>query len=85
MLNLYKRDPVPTERLDLRYVDPKLEYVKPLFPKNGKNCCVTYLHNGWCFKLKAGTYFLMANYRVPNERKYMIRVIGEGLKLNLLK
>ena len=85
MLNMYTRDQVPVKRLDLRYADPTLEYVKPLFPKNGKNCCVIYLHNGWCFKLKAGTYFLMASFRVPDQRKFMVRVIGDGLKLTTLE
>ena len=84
MLNLYNREEVPEKRLDLRYVDPTLEYIKPLFPKNGKNCQIPYLHNGWCYQLAAGTYFISASYNVPDERKYMFRVIGEGVSLNLL-
>ena len=84
MLNLYNREEVPEERLDLRYVDPTLEYVEPLFPKHGQNCTVPYFHNGWCYQLAAGTYFISASYNVPDERKYVFRVIGEGLTLKLL-
>ena len=84
MLNLYTREEVPEKRLDLRYVDPTLEYIKPLFPKNGKNCQTWYHHNGWCYQLAAGTYFISAAYNVPDKRKYMFRVIGEGVSLNLL-
>lgn len=85
MLNLYKREK-PAGRLDARYVDPKAEYVRPIFPKNGENCRAQYCHNGFAFKLQPGTYFLMVNYSgFQNERKYMIRAVGEGLKLEMLE
>ena len=84
MLNLYNREEVPENRLNLRFVDPTLKYIEPLFPKHGKNCQVPYLHNGWCYQLTAGTYFIHATYNVPDERKYTFRVIGEGVTLKLL-
>lgn len=45
----------------------------------------SYLHNGFCFRLKKGTYLMMACYVVPDDRRYMIRVIGDGVKLELLE
>ena len=84
MLNVYSREEVPEKRLDLRYEDSTLEYIKPLFPKNGENCRVPYNHNGWCYHLAAGTYFISAAYNVPDQRKYMFRVIGKGLTLSLI-
>ena len=86
MLNVYSREEVPEKRLDLRYEKSYkgLESIKPMFPNNGMNCWVPYNHNGWCYHLAAGTYFISAVYDVPDLRKYMFRVIGEGLTLYLL-
>ena len=40
----------------------------------------------FAFKLQAGTYFVVVNYSgFQNERKYMVRAVGEGLKLEMLE
>ena len=43
-----------------------------------------YSHNGYCYRLSAGNYFVMAAFNVPTERKYMIRVIGDCIGLRVL-
>ena len=85
MFNLYKREK-PAGRLDMRKVDKKSEYIQPIFPKNVEYCRTQYCHNGFAFKLQAGTYFVVVNYSgFQNERKYMVRAVGEGLKLEMLE
>ena len=85
MFNLYKREK-PSSRLDLQYIDPEAEYIRPMFPKNGENCFTTYCHNGFAFKLEPGSYFFMVNYSgFEDRRKYMVRVVGDDLKLEILK
>ena len=36
------------------------------------------------YRLSAGSYFMMAAFSVPSERKYMIRVIGDSIGLRML-
>ena len=46
------------------------------------------LNQAWVLKWarsKAGNYFLSVNYKVPDKREYMIRLIGKGVTLKLLE
>ena len=85
MLNLYKCEEKPTSRLR----NPNVYYskfVQPLFPNNGRNCFTTYTHNGFAYKLEPGSYFFWVNFsKIYSKRKYMIRVVGDDLKLEMLK
>ena len=89
MFNLYKCDEKPSNRLRFSKVfrDPKFEYVEPIFPKQGKNHTLLYGHNGFAFEnLEPGSYFFMVCFLgFEDQRKYMIRVVGDDLKLEILK
>ena len=100
-MNLYKVDEKPTNRQNhmdrASYVAPlfpKAGFYKTSIDfwktksnhlKNGFNCMVPYIHNGWAFKLEAGTYLLSVLYHgFNNRRKYTIRAIGDDLTLEML-
>ena len=87
IVNLYRRDEKPTKRVPVWFVDPKIreQYVRPLFPNRGENCWTPYVQNGYCYQLQPGHYICSVNFAVPEKRKYMIRALGEDLKLELLK
>ena len=85
MLNIYQRETIPDERIDLQYVDKSLHFVDSFLPRLGKNRSCQYSQNGFCYRLQAGTYFMMAAFNVPSERKFMIRVIADSVDLKLLQ
>ena len=60
------------------------EYVQPTFPS--WESFHMYCHNGFVFKdLQPGSYVFMVNYSgFKDERKYMVRVVGNDLKLDML-
>ena len=75
---------IPDARINLQYVDKSLTYVESFLPRIGENKSFQYSHNGYCYRLSAGIYFMMAAFNVPSERKYMIRVIGDSIGLRVL-
>ena len=77
------------EAVEYRMGSPKfnstLTFVESLFPRVGRNTHYVYKQNGSCYQLKAGNYLLHICYTLPEERKYMVRVIGQGVTLKLLE
>jgi len=82
---LFDTNPLPTGRVDMQYRHSFLEYLKPMMAVREGLTFVPYQQNGYCYRLKAGNYFLMQGFVVPTQREYMIRIIGNGVTVNMLK
>ena len=86
MFNLYKQGQPATKKYETRFADGT--YVKPFFPaQDNDRKLFQYSQNGWCYKLEPGHYFLMVVYCLSKEienREYLIRVIGQNLRLKQL-
>ena len=85
MTNVWSSGEVVEYRMGSPDFNSTLTFVDSLFPKVGRNYHLNYKQNGSCYQLKAGNYLLHICYTVPDERKYMIRVIGQGVTLKLLE
>ena len=86
MTNLWKSENgIPEYRMDSPNWNSKLTFVDSFFPRVGQNYHLNYHHNGSCYqKVQAGHYLLHICYTIPEERKYMVRIIGQGVTLKLL-
>ena len=76
----------PSSRLECwELIQAESSQVKPTFPSDDD--LHLYCHNGFVFKdLQPGSYVFMVNFcGFQDERKYMMRVVGNGLKLDILK
>ena len=82
---LYDAATMPTKRKNMQYGHRDLQYVKPMLAVKPGLCFMPYGQTGFCYRLKAGNYFVLQGFMVPTQRKYMIRVIGNGVTLNLLE
>ena len=86
-LGLFKptgRSKVPKKKLNMRRKPKTLKYVAPVIDNGTRVRVAKYVHNGFCFQLDPGSYFVFAGFCVAQERAFMIRVIGEGVTLTTL-
>ena len=86
-LTIFKSQSSPTERMNFEfYKRSTRSIVSPrISPRKEFDEYHLYEHNGFCYRLTAGKYLMFAGYIVPNQRHYMIRVVGKGLTLKMLE